>query len=246
MKKSFLKSNKIFALGLLSVTSCTGTLKLGGPGSSVIAVNSETMPAPHRSDLVSKEQPYLIGPFDKLEISVFGVDELNKTNVQVDASGRLSFPLVGIMEVSGKTPRELEQILSLRLSRASIRNPQVTVNLTDTLSQFVTVEGTVQKPGLYPVIGHMTLLRAIATAQGTSEFSRLDDVVIFRTVDGKEYAALYNLNAVRHGAYSDPQIYANDVVVVGDNHARRLFKDYLTAGALLAGPLILLLSNAHL
>ena len=197
-------------------------------------------------DLTPEEHPYLVGPFDKLEISVFGIEELSKVQVQVDASGRLSFPLAGMVEVSGKTPHEIESALAERLKAAYIRHPQVTVNLTDTLSQYVTVEGTVGKPGLYPVIGHMTLLRAIATAQGTTEFSRLDDVVIFRTVAGKQYAALYNLNAVRHGAYQDPEVYANDVVMVGDNHARRLFKDYLTTGSLLAGPLIILLSNAHI
>ena len=227
------------------LAGCAAPVKLGGDP-SITPVAGNEMPVPTRQDLTPQERPYLVGPFDKLNISVFGIEELTKEEVQVDASGRLSFPLVGMVEVSGKTPHEIEAVLAERLKKAYIRDPQVTVNLTDTLSQFVTVEGTVAKPGLYPVIGHMTLLRAVATAQGTTEFSRLDDIVIFRTVNGKQYAALYNLNAVRHGAYPDPEIYANDVVVVGDNHARRVFKDYLTTGSLLAGPLIVLLSNSHI
>ena len=227
------------------LAGCAAPVKLGGdPEITPLAGND--MPAPTREDLTPEERPYLIGPFDKLGISVFGISDLANLDVQVDASGRLSFPLVGMIEVSGKTPHEVELMLAERLKQAYIRDPQVTVNLKDTLSQFVTVEGTVGKPGLYPVIGHMTLLRAIATAQGTTEFSRLDDVVIFRTVKGKQYAALYNLAEVRHGAYPDPEIFANDVVMVGDNHARRLFKDYLTTGSLLAGPLILLLENTKL
>lgn len=229
-------------LGLLS--GCAGPVKLGGDP-NIVPVAGSSMPVPTRQDLTPQERPYLVGPFDKLSISVFGIDDLAKLDVQVDASGRLSFPLVGMVEVSGKTPHEIETLLEERLKKAYIREPQVTVNLQDTLSQFVTVEGTVSKPGLYPVIGHMTLMRAIATAQGTTEFSRLNDVVIFRTVQGKEYAALYNLDAVRHGGVADPEIYANDVVMVGDNHARRLFKDYLTTASLLAGPLIILLNNSH-
>ncbi|MBC7042118.1 polysaccharide export protein, partial [Salmonella enterica subsp. enterica serovar Enteritidis] len=82
---------------------------------------------------------------------------------------------------------------------------------------------------LYPVNGRMTLMRAVATAKGTTEFAKLDDVVIFRTVNGQKMAALYNLKAIRQGAYDDPEVFANDVVVVGDSPARRLFKDILTS-----------------
>ncbi len=226
--------------GTLLLSACAGQTRLGGdPG--INAVPGTDLPTPSRADVTTQDRPYLIGPFDRLNIGVFGIQDLAQREVQVDASGRLSFPLVGMVEVSGKTPHEVEALLAEHLRRAHVRDPQVTVNLKDTLSQYVTVEGVVQKPGLYPVIGNMTLLRAIATAQGTTEFSRLDDVVVFRTVGGQKYAALYNLNAVRHGAYPDPEIYANDVVMVGDNHARRLFKDYLTTASLLAGPLIILL-----
>lgn len=228
--------------GTLLLSACAGAPKLGGDP-NITTVPSSELPEPSRADVSTRKRPYLIGPFDRLRIGVFGIQELADHEVQVDASGRMSFPLVGMLEVSDKTPHEVEAMLADRLRQAYVLDPQVTVNLKESLSQYVTVEGVVQKPGLYPVIGNMTLLRAIATAQGTTEFSRLDDVVIFRTVGGKEYAALYNLNAVRHGAYPDPEIFANDVVVVGDNHARRLFKDYLTTASLLAGPLIILLRN---
>jgi polysaccharide biosynthesis/export protein len=229
------------ALSLI-LTSCAGTPKLGGaPGLTVI--DASQLPAPTKADLTGQEHDYYVGPFDRLTIDVFGIEEMSKRDVQVDAGGRISFPLAGVIPVSGKTAGEIEELLKERLRQAYIRDPQVTVNLKDTLSQYVTVEGTVQKPGLYPVIGHMTLLRAIATAQGTTEFSKVDDVVILRTVAGKQYAALYNLNSVRHGAYADPEIYPNDVVMVGDNHARRLFKDYLTGITAISSPLIILLSR---
>lgn len=228
---------------VLELAACAGTPRLGGDP-SVTVVAAQELPPPSQADSEDGARPYLVGPFDKLVIDVFGIDELSKRDVQVDASGRISFPLAGSVEVGGKSPKQIEQLLAERLRLAHVRAPQVTVNLKDTMSQFITVEGTVQKPGLYPVLGHMTLLRAIATAQGTTEFSRVDDVVIFRTVNGKQYAALYNLNAVRHGAYADPEVYANDVVTIGDNHARRLFKDYLTTFGVLAGPLVIVLDRA--
>ena len=117
------------------------------------------------------------------------------------------------------------------------------MNLKETVSQVITVDGQVKKPGLYPVVGKMTLMRAVATAEGTAEFARLDDVVIFRTVKGQQLAALYNLKAIRRGNYQDPEVFANDVVVVGDSQARRLFKDALQIVPLLTTPLIIALQN---
>ncbi|MBN9927011.1 polysaccharide export protein, partial [Listeria monocytogenes] len=76
-----------------------------------------------------------------------------------------------------------------------------------------------------PVTNQMTLVRAIASAKGLTEFAKIDDVVILRTVNGNKMAGLYNLSAIRRGGYDDPPIYANDVIVVGDSSQRRLFRD---------------------
>ena len=201
------------------------------------------LPAPSRSDLSAANRPYLIGPFDKLSINVFGIDELSQRVVQTDASGRISFPLIGVVEASGQTPGELADIIESRLRGRYVRDPQVTVNLEDTVSQVVTVDGQVSRPGLYPVIGRMTLMRAVATAGGAAEFAKLDDVVVFRTIGGQQLVGLYNLKAIRNGNYADPEIFANDVVVVGDSQSRKLFKDLLQIAPLLTTPLILLLQN---
>src|SRR3546814_21117547 len=95
----------------------------------------------------------------------------------------------------------------------------------ETVSQVVTVSGEVRKPGLYPVLGKMTLMRAIAQAEGSTEFADADNVVVFRTVSGQDMAAVYNLGAIRRGNYNDPAVYAHDVVVVGESGTRRLFTD---------------------
>ncbi|MBN9506422.1 MAG: polysaccharide export protein [Altererythrobacter sp.] len=200
------------------------------------------LPVPTRTDLLAANRPYLIGPFDKLKIDVFGVEELQR-EVQTDASGRLSFPLIGVVEAAGSTPGELAAEIERRLAGRFVRNPQVTVNLTETVSQVITVDGQVDKPGLYPVIGNMTLVRAVATAGGVSEFASLDDIVVFRTVNGQRFAALYNLKAIRRGAYPDPEVFANDVVVVGDSQARRIFRDILQAAPLLTTPIVVLSRN---
>lgn len=227
---------------LLAVTACAGPGALGG-SPQIQVTSGDTLPPPQRTDLFVEDRPYLVGPFDKLTIDVYGISELSKKQVQTDASGRISFPLVGVIEAAGKTPGEIAKLIEDQLRGRYIRDPQVTVNLDETVSQVITVDGQVREPGLYPVVGRMTLMRAVATAKGTSEFAKLDDVVIFRTVAGQQMAALYNLKAIRRGAYPDPEVYANDVVVVGDSQARRIFKDILQASPLITAPIIASIRN---
>ena len=203
-------------------------------------VQNTGLPSPTTADLTSASRPYQIGPFDQLAVDVFGIAALSNKQVQTDASGRISLPLVGTVEAAGKTPQEVATIIEDRLRGKYVRNPQVAVNLVQTVSQVVTVDGQVTKPGLYPVLGRMKLQRAVATAGGLSEFAKLNDVVVFRTVNGQRMAGLYNLGAIRAGAYDDPEIYANDLVVVGDSPARRLFKDVLSASSLITTPLLIL------
>lgn len=223
------------------VTACSSTPPPLGGSSSLQVKAADALPSPTRRDLSSSDRPYLIGPFDKLTIDVFGVQDLSR-EVQVDASGRISLPLVGALPAAGRTPEELAADAAARLARY-VKNPQVSVNLKETVSQVITVDGQVMKPGLYPVIGRMTLLRAIATAEGTSEFAKLQDIVIFRTVNGEKMAARFNIRDIREGRYDDPEVYANDVVIVGNNATRRIFRDILTAAPAIFSPLAVILTR---
>lgn len=232
----------IFAVVVsVALAGCAGTGSkhlVGSP--NLIVVKGDKLPEPDRSDIVGEDRPYLIGPFDKLVIDVFGIKELSEKEVQTDASGRISFPLAGTIEAAGKTPAEVEDILEERLRGAYVRDPQVTVNLKETVSQVVTVDGEVKEPGLYPVVGKLTLMRAVATAKGATEFAALSNVTVFRTVKGQKMAALYSLKSIRGGIYDDPEVFANDVIVVGDSQARRIFKDVLQASPLITTPLLIL------
>jgi len=220
-----------------SLTACAGRPPLtASPGLTVVS-SMEALPAPTRTDLTAGDRPSLIGPLDTIGIDVFNVPELSR-EMQVDASGRISMPLIGTVDARGKTAQELAEGIEGALRGRYVRNPDVTVNIKNSVSQVVTIDGQVVEPGLYPVTNQMTLMRAIASAKGLSEFAKQDDVVILRTVDNQRMAALYNIEAIRRGAYPDPQIYANDVIQVGDSPQRRLFRDVISLSPLLAAPLI--------
>lgn len=235
-----IRPGAIMLIAALTLTACAGRPPLTS-NAGLTVTNFDALPPPTRADFLSPQRPYLIGPYDRLSVSVFGVPELSVT-VQADSGGRISLPLAGELEASGRTPRELETLIEERLQQY-VRTPDATVNLEETRSQVVTVDGEVEEPGLYPVVGRMTLMQAIALAKGTSDIAALDDVVVFRNVGNQRMAALYNLTAIRRGIYGDPEIYANDVVVVGDSPQRRLFRDILQASPLLTAPLIAILQR---
>jgi len=234
---------------LIGLFTCLSAACSNGPrmgeGSEPLSVTKlADLPPPSGADLVVASSPYHIGPFDKLQITVFGVPELSG-KFQVDAAARISLPLAGTIEAAGMTPAELARAIDSRLRGIYVKDPQVTVNLDETTSQVYTVDGQVGQPGSYPALGNITLMRAVANAKGTSEFARLDDVVVFRSVNGKQLAALYSLTAIRRGVYADPKIYPNDIIVVGDSQARRKFQQFTQMFPLLTTPLVVGAERIH-
>lgn len=230
---------KIFPALTLAValSACAGKTTLQPSAGLTVVENATGLPAPERTDLVAADRPALIGPLDTIVVEVVNIPDFSR-EIQVDASGRIAMPLVGTIDARGKTAEELARAIEAALRARFVRDPEVVVNIKSSVSQVATVDGQVVEPGLYPVTNQMTLMRAIASAKGLTEYARQDDVVILRTVKGQRMAALYNVSAIRRGAYADPAIYANDVIVVGDSPQRRLFRDFVALSPLLAAPLV--------
>jgi polysaccharide biosynthesis/export protein len=233
----FRKSVILLTVAAATLAGCGKREPLRSNANLTVLEAQTVMPAPQRADLVAPDRLSLIGPLDTLNVDVFGIPELTR-DVQVDASGRIAMPLAGTIDAGGRTAQELATSVEAALRRAYVREPRVTVNIRSSVSQVVTVDGQVVEPGLYPVTNQMTLMRAIASAKGFSEFARQEEVVILRTVGNRRIAGLYSIDAIRRGNYADPAIYANDVIVVGDSPQRRLFRDFVSLAPLLAAPLI--------
>lgn len=237
-----LKMRIIFVTFLVSIglAGCAGKPPIASTPDLTVIEGQQSLMAPERADLAAGDRPALIGPLDTITVRVFGIPELGG-QMQVDTSGRIAMPLIGAVDAGGKTAAELSNDIELALSANYVRNPDVTININSSVSQVVTIDGQVVEPGLYPVTNQMTLLRAVASARGLTEFAKADDVVILRTVNGQRFAGLYNITAIRRGLYTDPEIYANDLIVVGDSPQRRLFRDFIGVAPLLAAPLVAIL-----
>jgi polysaccharide export outer membrane protein len=154
---------------------------------------------------------YRIGPRDVLEVTVFKVQDLSKV-VQVSEAGTINYPLVGEVEAGGKTAREIEQDLTKLLGTKYLQNPQISVFVKEYNSQRITVEGAVKKPGVYPIIGGMSLLQAVATAGGFDSNAE-ETVLLIRQNNGKSSAGRFDVSQIRKGKAEDVQLQAGDVII---------------------------------
>ena len=201
------------------------------------AIASQDLPIPDATSIVQSSE-MRIGPMDMVEVKVFGVDELNGS-YQVDHLGRIKMPLIGEVIAKDYTALQLASILEQRLEDNYLQDADVTVSVQDSDRERVTVEGSVSKPGMYPVEGRIGLLQAVALAGGPSQSANPRKVVIFRQVEGQRMAAGYDLTAIRKGEADDPAVFGNDIIVVDGSEARQTYGEFLKSIPLLSLFLIL-------
>ena len=108
---------------------------------------------------------YRIGPDDLLAISVLDAPDLSHP-VRVTADGNISIPLLGSVKAAGLTSHQLATALANRLRGTYMRDPQVTVAVTQMESHSVSVLGAVKKPGVFQIRGTKTLLEMLSMAEG--------------------------------------------------------------------------------
>jgi polysaccharide export outer membrane protein len=213
--------------GSLMVAGCTRSYI--GPQVRTGADAHDLISAPTAEDAARE---YVIGPLDTLDISVFNEAEITSKGTTVDAVGNVALPLIGRVHVTGLTATQLSTQLEQAYDRYYVR-PQITVAVTSSVSQRVTVQGDVEEPGVYPFRGVTTLLDAISLAKGESENARLSEVVVIRQIDGKRMAAAFDLGRIRSGLDADPAIMGRDVVIVGHSNTKQAWNDLLKAAPLL-------------
>ena len=198
----------IFAAALL-LAGC------GGPDMDVSQMTAaQPFVTPAASSTTSVPAEYRIGVGDKLSIRVFQVPDLSFDTLVVDTSGNIQMPLINAVQASGLTAGELSLEIGKQLESRYLRDPQVTVTVSEAASQKVTVDGAVTQPGVYEMRGTTSLLQAVAMARGPSRVADLSKVAVFRTIDGRRAVALFDLEAIRRGRAEDPIVLGNDVIVV--------------------------------
>lgn len=175
---------------------------------------------------------YLLQAGDQVTVDVYDEPDLTQEKIVIDPKGDLFLPLIGRVHAAGRTQSALSNEITQAYGKNYLRNPRVAVLVVEAKSNVVSVEGEVTLPGVYPIQPDATLLTAIALARSPTRKAKLDEVLIFRTVNGQRMGARFDLTDIRAGRVPDPQILPGDVVVVGFSAARGIWSDILEAAPL--------------
>jgi len=169
---------------------------------------------------------YRISQQDILQISVFQVNDLN-TAAQVGQDGNITLPLVGKVQVAGRTTDEAEQIIAGKLRQKYLQSPQVSVSVK-TYGKRITVSGSVGGPRVLADDGNTTLSQAIANAGGVAEIGNAERVHIAKSKDQHVQDEIYNLDDIQAGKAQDPLLKGGDIVVVEQSGYKVALKNIMS------------------
>lgn len=216
----------LLAIALAALAGCASTTTDRSSTSQELLADPFSLRAGQAEPVGSE---YLIGPTDRLRLTVFQVPDLSFDEVRVDAAGNLELPLIGSVVAGGKSPLDLAREIESRLGERFLQNPRVSITVSEASSQKVTVDGAVTKPGVYLMRGRTTLLQAVAMAEGATRVADLDEVAVFRTQGDRRQIAVFDLAAIRSGSAPDPVLQGDDVVVVDTSRLSAIWRDTVAA-----------------
>src|SRR3989454_12074505 len=162
------------------------TQKAGAPTAGITA-----------QQVTANDTEYKIGAQDLLRIDVWKEDQLTRT-VPVRPDGKVTVPLLNDVQAAGVTPMELASVISEQLKKY-INNPQVTVSVTEINSRRVYVTGEVSKAGAYALLPNMTVLQALSSSGGFTQFARVKNIYVLRTENGKQVKMLFDYKDAGRG-----------------------------------------------
>ena len=165
----------------------------------------------------SIEKVYRIHSLDILKINIYMEGDL-QTNFRVSQSGRISYPFIGEVRVSGLTVSELEEKLTHLLSPDYFINPQITIFVERYHSRRIFILGAVNNPGSYdiPTEKELTVVEAISLAGGFTEEAAVNKTKIVRVEDGLEKTMVVKIKDITKGGNKSKDIILkpNDIVIV--------------------------------
>jgi polysaccharide biosynthesis/export protein len=127
----------------------------------------------------SDRDEYRIGIGDKLEITVFGHEDLNRT-VDVRTDGSFSYPFIGDLKAVGKTPSEMDAEITAALGKDYLVDPQVGVEVKESQTRWVTILGEIRTPGRYLLKRSMHVIDLVAEAGGPTKDAGTSLIVTHR------------------------------------------------------------------
>jgi len=174
------------------------------------SANSGTSSAAQKS--ASADPNYIIGAQDVLDISVWNEDKLTKT-VPVRPDGKISIPLLNDVQAAGLTPTQLATQITESLKKF-VTDPQVTIIVREINSQRVYLLGEVGRAGAYPLLPGMTVLQALSSAGGFTQFANTKKIYVLRVENGKQEKYPFNYKHALQSPEQNILLKAGDTIVI--------------------------------
>jgi len=201
---------------LLASTGLWAQSSTGNSANAPAASAAPTSPNAEASNSTkAHDDSFVIGNEDVLAINVWKEPDVSRS-VPVRSDGKISLPLVGEVQATGRTPLKLEQDIAERL-KSYIAEPDVTVIVQQINSQKFNILGMVNRPGSYPITNSATVLDAIALAGGFRDFAKQKAIYILRqNADGTQTRLPFNYKEVVKGKNSaqNVKLQPRDSIVV--------------------------------
>ena len=162
-----------------------------------------------------RNEEYVIGEGDVLQIAVFGEPTASVPNATVRTDGKISAPLIKEVHVAGLTPSQVEAFMQEQLSKV-IRAPDVTVIVAQINSKKIYLTGAVRREGPLKYTYRMTVLQAISEAGGLTDYAKRKKIYVLHHENGREYKLPFDYTAVLKGERMEQNIVLSpgDTIVV--------------------------------
>jgi polysaccharide export outer membrane protein len=160
-------------------------------------------------------ESYRIGSGDVLEIITWKEPDFSREEVLVRIDGKITFPLLGDIQASDRTPLQIKKDIEKGL-KDFVDSPIVTVTVRNPGSQKFYILGEVQKTGEYVIIKNLTVLQAFALAGGFTDWASKKEIILFRKEDGKDKIIRINYKNIVQGRdfRQNIQLRADDIIIV--------------------------------
>ncbi len=151
---------------------------------------------------------YKIGPQDVLRIDVWKEPDLTR-QVSVRPDGKISLPLLDDVQAAGLTPLELRNFLREGL-KEYITDPQVTVTVSEINSRRIFVTGEVSRSGTFALLPNMTVLQALSSCGGFTQFANTKKIYLLRMEGAKQVKIPVNYKELIKGRKPEINILLQD------------------------------------
>ena len=173
---------------------------------SLAQSGADTVPKSDASVKVDTLSRYLLSTGDVISITVYGEDDLKREKIRLTDAGTISYPVLGEIQVRGKTVGELEKLLTDGLRGSYLVNPRVAVTIDEYRPYFI--NGQVSNNGSFPYQPGLTVRKAVSIAGGFKERASMNKIFIVRDGDASNTPVRVDLNA---------PVLPGDIVTVGES-----------------------------